>query len=83
LEAFISQYRNAFVLMQACVQYIQYQLLNEHSHVIFWLDAIENLDARLQAVMASIKTNNEPDGKQNNFKDAVAYLLPFGLVAKK
>ena len=63
LEAFISQHRNAFILMQACVQYIQYQLLNEHSHVGFLLDAIENLDARLQAMMASIKTNDEPDGK--------------------
>jgi hypothetical protein len=31
LEAFISQHRNAFVSMQACAEYIQYQLLNEHS----------------------------------------------------
>jgi hypothetical protein len=31
LEAFISQHQNAFVLMQACAEHIQYHLLNKHS----------------------------------------------------
>ena len=83
LEAFISQHRNAFVSMQACAEHVQYQLPNEHSRVGFLLDAIENSDAGLQATMASIRTDDGPDGKCNNFEDAASYLLPYDPVAKK
>ena len=83
LEAFISQHRNAFVSMQACAEHVQYQLPNEHSRVGFLLDAIENSDAGLQAAMASIRTDDGPDGKRNNFEDAASYLLPYDPVAKK
>jgi hypothetical protein len=62
-EAFISQHKNAFISMQVCVQYVQYQLPNKHSHVGFLLDVIENSDAGLQAMMASIKTDDKPEGK--------------------
>ena len=83
LEAFISQHRNAFISMQACAEHVQYQLPNEHSRVGFLLDAIKNLDARLQALMASIRTDDGPTGKRNNFEDAASYLLPHDPVAKK
>ena len=83
LEAFISQHCNAFVSMQACAEYVQYQLPNEHSRVGFLLDAIENSDASLQAVMASIRTDDGADGKCNNFEDAASYLLPYDPVMKK
>jgi hypothetical protein len=83
LEAFISQHRNAFVSMQACAEHVQYQLPNEHSRVGFLLDAIENSDAGLQAAMASIRTDDGPAGKRNNFEDAASYLLPYDPVAKK
>jgi hypothetical protein len=62
--------------MQACAEYVQYQLPNEHSRVGFLLDAIENSDAGLQAAMASIRTDDGADGKRNNFQDAASHLLP-------
>ena len=59
------------------------QLPNEHSHVGFLLDAIQSADARLQAALASIKTDNGLNGMQNNFEQAAAHLLPYDPVAKK
>ena len=58
LEHFISQHRNAYVSMSACAEHVQYQLPNEHSRVGLLIDAIQCADARLQATMASIKTDN-------------------------
>ena len=45
LEKFIAQHCNAFVLMRACAEHIQYQLPNGHSRVGFLLDAIQTSDA--------------------------------------
>ena len=83
LEHFISQHRNAFVSMSACAEHVQYQLPNEHSRVGFLIDAIQCADAGLQAAMASVKTDNGPNGLQNNFEKAVSHLLPYDPVAKK
>ena len=83
LGKFITQHRNAFVLMQACAEHIQYQLPNRHSQVGFLLDAIQTSDAGLQAAMASIRTDDGPDGMRNDFEQSAAHLLPYDLVAKK
>ena len=83
LEHFISQHRNAYVSMSACAKHIQYQLPNEHSRVGFLIDAIQCADAGLQAAMASVKTDNGPNGLRNNFERAVSHLLPYDPVAKK
>ena len=87
LKHFISQHRNAYVSMSACVEHVQYQLPNEHSCIGFLLDAIQCADAGLQATMASIKTDNGLNGMrnnlQNNFEQAAAHLLPYDGVAKK
>ena len=69
--------------MQACAEHIQYQLLNGHSRVGFLLDAIQTSDAGLQATMASIRTDDGPDGMRNDFEQSVAHLLPYDPVAKK
>ena len=83
LESFISQHRNAFVSMQQCAEHVQYQLPNEHSRVGFLLEAIQCSDAGLQAAMASVKTDNGPNGMRNDFEAAAAHLLPYDPVAKK
>ena len=83
LEKFITQHRNVFVSMQACAKHIQYQLPNGHSRVGFLLDAIQTSDAGLQAAMASIRTDDGPDGMRNDFEQSVAHLLPYDPVAKK
>ena len=49
--------------------------------VIYWKALC--LDARLQAAMASIWTDDRADGMRNNFKAAAAHILPYDLVAKK
>ena len=83
LESYIAQHRNAFVLMQACAELIQYQLPNRCSRVGFLLDAIQCSDAGLQAAMASIRTDDGPDGMHNDFEQSAAHLLPYDRVAKK
>ena len=69
--------------MQASAEHVQYQLPNEHSRVGFLLEAIQCSDPRLQAAMASIKTDNGPEGMRNNFEATAAHLLPYDPVAKK
>ena len=59
------------------------QLPNEHSRVGFLIDAIQCVDAGLQAAMASVKMDNGPNGLQNNFERTVSHLLPYDPVAKK
>ena len=81
LENFISQHRNAYVSMQASAEHVQYQRPNEHSRVGFLLEAIHCSDAGLQAAMASIKTDNGPDGMRNNFEATATHLLPYDPVA--
>ena len=83
LENFISQHRNAYVSMQASAEHVQYQLPNGHSRVGFLLEAIQCSDPGLQAAMASIKTDNGPEGMRNNFEATAAHLLPYDPVAKK
>jgi hypothetical protein len=83
LEQFVSQHRNAFVSMQQCASHVEYQLPNEHSRVGFLLEALQCADPGLQAAMASVRTDNGPDGMRNNFESAVAHLLPYDPVAKK
>jgi hypothetical protein len=83
LESFISQHRHAYVSMEACAEHIQYQLPNEHSRVGFLLDAIQNSDAGLQAAIASVRTDNGPTGKRNDFEATATHLLPYDPVAKK
>ena len=68
LEHFISQHHNAYVSMSACAEHVQYQLPNEHSRVGLLIDAIQCSDARLQATMASFKTDNGLHGLQNSFE---------------
>lgn len=83
LEAFVAQHRNAFVSMQQCADHVQYQLPNEHSRVGLLIDAIACSDAPLQAALASVRTDNRPDGMRNNFELAAAHLLPYDPVAKR
>jgi hypothetical protein len=79
----VSQHRNAFVSMQACAQHVQYRLPNEHSRVGFLFDAIQRSDAGLEAVIASVRTDNGPQGVRNNFETTASHLLPYDPVARK
>jgi hypothetical protein len=83
LERFIAQHRNAFVSMQAAAEHVTYQIPNEHSRVGYLLEAIQCNDAGLQAAMASIKTDQAPNGRRNDFEAAATHLLPYDPVQKK
>ena len=54
-----------------------------HLHVGYLLDAIQCSDAPLQATMASIQTDDGPNGMYNDFKATVAHLVAYDPVAKK
>ena len=47
------------------------------------MEGIQCADAGLQAAMASVRTDNGPDGMHNDFEKAAAHLLPNDPVAKK
>jgi hypothetical protein len=84
LERFVQQHRTAFVSMQSCAEYVEYQLPTEHTRVGYLLDGIQCNDAGLQAAMASIKLDTTPvTGKRNDFELAATHLLPYDPVAKK
>jgi hypothetical protein len=83
LDRFIAQHRNAVVSMQAAAEHITYQLPNEHSLVGYLLHVIQSSDAGLQAAMASIKMDQDPDGLRNNFEAAATHLLPYDPVQRK
>jgi hypothetical protein len=72
-----------YVSMEACAEHVQYQLPNQHSRVGFSLDAIQNNDAGLQAAIASVRTDDGPTRKRNEFEAAATHLLPYDPVAKK
>ena len=83
LDSFCSMHRNAYVSMTQCAEHVTFQLPNEHSRVGYLLEAIECNDAPLQAALASIRTDQSPEGMRNDFESAVAHMLPFDPVAKK
>ena len=56
---------------------MSYQLLNKETKVKALLDGIENSDAGLQVAIASIRTDQEKDGRLKFFKKADAYLVPY------
>ena len=41
------------------------------------------LDAGLQVAMASMRTDDGPQGMRNDFESAAAHVLPYDPVAKK
>ena len=83
LEGFIAQHQNAFVSMQQCTEHMEYQLPNSHTRVSYLLDSIQCSDTGLQAAMASVRTDDGPQGMRNDFESTAAHLLPYDPVAKK
>jgi hypothetical protein len=69
--------------MEAFAEHVQYQLPNQHPRVGFLLDAIQNNDAGLQAAIGSVRTDDGPTGKRNDFEAAATHFLPYDPVAKK
>ena len=83
LERFVQQHRNAFVSMQSCAEYVQYQLPTEHTRVGYLLAGINCNDAGLQAAMASVQLDTGANGLRNDFEATATHLLPYDPVAKK
>ena len=69
--------------MQQCAEHVEYQLPNSHTQVSYLLDGIQCSDADLQAAMASVRTDDGPQGMRNNFESAAMHLLPYDPVVKK
>ena len=69
--------------MQQCAEHMEYQLPNSHTQVSYLLDSIQCSDAGLQAAMASMRTDDGPQGMRNDFESAAANPLPYDPIAKK
>jgi hypothetical protein len=84
LEKFIAQHRNAYVTMRQSAEHVTFQLPNERTRVTYLLDAIQNSDPGLQAAMAQVRTDTDPNtGRMNDFEATASYLLPYDPVSKK
>jgi hypothetical protein len=83
LEKFIGQHRTAFVNMSQCATHINYQLPNANSRVTYLLSALECMHPPLQAAMALIRSDQDEDGKMNDFEATASFLLPHDPVANK
>lgn len=83
LENFVSQHRNAFVLMSAGANHVEFQLPNEHTRVGYLLEGIQCSDPTLQAAVAAVKNDDGPGGLRNDFERAVVKLLPADPVARR
>ena len=83
LEKFIEQHRASFITMTQAATHIPFQLPNERTRVTYLLDAIQCSDATLQAALAAIKMDNDPNGMRNDFEAAATFLLPSCPVAKR
>ena len=72
--------------MQLCAEYISYQLPNERARVGYLLDVIQCPDPEVQAALAGVHKDDDPDGltsMRNNFEPTVAFILPSDPVANK
>ena len=69
--------------MQQCAEHVEYQLPNSHTRVSYLLDGIQCSDAGLQVAMASVRTDDGPQGMRNDFESTATHLLPYDPVAKK
>ena len=83
LEKFIEQHRAAYISMTQAADHVPFQLPNERTRLTYLLDAIQCNDATLQAALAAINMDNEPNGMRNDFEKAATYLLPSCPVAKR
>lgn len=85
LESFVNKHRIAHTRMLRCAQNITAQTFEERERVNGLLDGIISSDPGLQAAMASIRADTREDGtgKQDNFEEAAAYIIPFDPVSKK
>jgi len=81
LEKFVGYHRHAYISMERCADYIDYQLPNQRTRVTYLLQAIQCNDAPLQAAMALVRADEQ--GKMNDFEATAAYLLQYDPVAKK
>ena len=83
LEKFIHHHRNAFVSMQFCAEYVQYQLPKEYTQVVYLLAGIIYNHAGLQAAMTSDHIGTSPPRKRNSFEGTANHLLLYYTMAKK
>ena len=69
--------------MTQAADHVPFQLPNERTRLTYLLDAIQCNDATLQAALAAINMDNDPNGMRNDFEKAATYLRPLCPVAKR
>jgi hypothetical protein len=81
-ETFVSQHRQAHVLMDQCSRHIHVELPTEYSRVAALLDSIESHDARLQSALSLVRTDLSPNGLHHSFEATVTAIIPQDPVAR-
>ena len=69
--------------MQASTEHVEYQVPNEHSRDTLLLEVIHCSDPGLQAAMASIKTDNGPQGMGTILKPQQRTYCPMILLPRR
>jgi hypothetical protein len=69
--------------MGQCATHVNYQLPNEISRVTYLLAGIECMHPSLQAAMALVRSDQDDDGKMNDFEATASFMLPHDPVANK
>ena len=83
LERFLEQHRSAYLSMERCAKHIEFQLSNENTRIRHILEGIQCNNPEIQAAIAVIRADTDPNGKRNNFESMVAFLLPADPVAER
>jgi hypothetical protein len=82
LETFVSQHRQAHVMMSQCALHIHVELPTPYSRVTSLLDAIDSTDSRLQSALSHVRTDSSLNGLHHNFESTVTVLIPQDPVAR-
>jgi hypothetical protein len=75
LETLVGQHRQSHVLMTQCQRHIHVELPTDYSRVTALLASIECDNARLQAALLQVQTDESDTGPRHSFEKAVAIIL--------
>jgi hypothetical protein len=76
LETFVGQHRQSHVVMTQCQRHIHVELPTDYSRVTALLDSIKCDNARLQAALSQVRTDESDTGPRHSFEKAEAIILP-------
>ena len=71
LDKHCQQQRNSYAQIVQVAEHVPYEVPNGHTRVTYLFESIENADPGLQATIAGVNQNNDPNGPRFDFEMAV------------